>query len=77
MDLSLLGSTIANLSLRTLRDFVIPYPPREEQIKIVLYLSKRISGIDAAVSKKEKIVRELTDYKKSLIYEVVTGKKKV
>ena len=77
MDLSLLGSTIANLSLRTLRDFVIPYPPREEQIKIVLYLGKRISGIDAAVSKKEKIVRELTDYKKSLIYEVVTGKKKV
>ena len=77
MDLSLLGSTIANLSLRTLRDFVIPYPPREEQIKIVLYLSKRISSIDAAASKKEKIVRELTDYKKSLIYEVVTGKKKV
>lgn len=77
MDLSLLGSTIANLSLRTLRDFVIPYPPREEQIKIVLYLGKRISDIDAAVSKKEKIVRELTDYKKSLIYEVVTGKKKV
>ena len=77
MDLSLLGSTIANLSLRTLRDFVIPYPPREEQIKIVLYLNKRISSIDAAASKKEKIVRELTDYKKSLIYEVVTGKKKV
>lgn len=77
MDLSLLGSTIANLSLRTLRDFVIPYPPREEQIKIVLYLSKRINSIDAAASKKEKIVRELTDYKKSLIYEVVTGKKKV
>lgn len=35
MDLSLLGSTIANLSLRTLRDFVIPYPPIEEQIQIV------------------------------------------
>ena len=39
MDLSLLGSTIANLSLRTLRDFVIPYPPIEEQIQIVNHLN--------------------------------------
>lgn len=77
MDLSLLGSTIANLSLRTLRDFVIPYPPIEEQIQIVNHLNNRTSSIDAAVSKKEKIVDELIDYKKSLIYEVVTGKKEV
>lgn len=77
MDLSLLGSTIANLSLRTLRDFVIPYPPIEEQIQIVNHLNNRTSSIDAAVSKKEKIVDELIDYKESLIYEVVTGKKEV
>lgn len=77
MDLSLLGSTIANLSLRTLRDFLIPYPPIEEQLKIVHCLNKRISSIDASISKKQKIVDELTDYKKSLIYEVVTGKKEV
>ena len=77
MDLSLLGSTIANLSLRTLRDFVIPYPPKEEQIQIVNHLNNRTSGIDAAISKKKKIVDELIDYKKSLIYEVVTGKKEV
>ena len=77
MDLSLLGSTIANLSLRTLRDFVIPYPPKEEQIQIVNHLNNRTSGIDAAISKKKKIVNELIDYKKSLIYEVVTGKKEV
>ena len=77
MDVSLLGSTIANLSLRTLRDFVIPYPPKEEQIQIVNHLNNRTSGIDAAISKKKKIVDELIDYKKSLIYEVVTGKKEV
>ena len=77
MDLSLLGSTIANLSLRTLRDFVIPYPPIEEQIQIVNHLNNRTSSIDAAVSKKKKIVDELIDYKKSLIYEVVTGKREV
>ena len=77
MDLSLLGSTIANLSLRTLRDFVIPYPPIEEQIQIVNHLNNRTSSIDTAVSKKEKIVDALIDYKKSLIYEVVTGKKEV
>ena len=77
MDLSLLGSTIANLSLRTLRDFMIPYPPIEEQMQIVHYLNNKTSSIDAAIFKKKKIIDKLIDYKKSLIYEVVTGKKAV
>lgn len=77
MDLSLLGSTIANLSLRTLRDFMIPYPPIEEQMQIVHYLNNKTSSLDAAVFKKKKIIDKLIDYKKSLIYEVVTGKKEV
>lgn len=46
MDLSLCGSTIANVSLRTLNDFIIPYPPQEEQKLIVQYLNEknRLSG---------------------------------
>lgn len=54
MDLSLLGSTIANLSLRTLRDFMIPYPPMEEQMQIVHYLNNKTSSIDVAVLKRKK-----------------------
>ena len=34
-------------------------------------------NIDAMISDKESIINDLTDYKKSLIYEVVTGKRKV
>ena len=77
MDLSLLGSTIANLSLRTLNDFLIPYPPIEEQQVIVNYLTDRTNSLDTAISRKQTIIDKLTDYKKSLIYEVVTGKKEV
>ena len=77
MDLSLLGSTIANLSLRTIRDFLIPYPPIKEQLEIVSYLNLRIKNIDISIAKKEELIEKFIKYKKSLIYEVVTGKKEV
>lgn len=77
MDLSLLGSTIANVSLRTLNNFVIPYPTFEEQKVIVDYLNARCSLLDKNIIKKQSVIDKLTEYKKSLIYEVVTGKKEV
>ncbi len=77
MDLSLCGSTIANLSLRTLNDFIVPYPSHSEQEVIVNYLNKRIEKIDFSITKKQATIEKLTAYKKSLIYEVVTGKKEV
>ena len=77
MDLSLSGSTIANLSLRTLNDFIVPYPSHSEQEVIVNYLNKRIEKIDFSITKKQSVIDKLTAYKKSLIYEVVTGKKEV
>ena len=40
-------------------------------------ISKKTENIDAMISDKESIINDLTDYKKSLIYEVVTGKRKV
>lgn len=77
MDLSLLGSTIANVSLRTLNNFVIPYPTLKEQNAIVDYLNTRCSFLDKNIVKKQSVIDKLTEYKKSLIYEVVTGKKEV
>ncbi|MBR6622892.1 MAG: restriction endonuclease subunit S [Ruminococcus sp.] len=77
MEISLLGSTIANLSLNTLKNFSMSYPPKNEQCEIVEYLDKKCSAIDSAIAKKQAIIEKLTAYKKSLIYEVVTGKREV
>ncbi len=55
----------------------IHFPPIQEQQQIANYLDKKCSAIDSAISKKQAIIEKLTEYKKSLIYEVVTGKKEV
>ncbi|WP_242872841.1 restriction endonuclease subunit S [Ruminococcus flavefaciens] len=77
MDLSLNGTTIANLSLTTLNNFSTPLPCIEEQIEIAAYLDKKCAEIDRLISKKEQFLTELESYKKSMIYEYVTGKKEV
>ena len=77
MELSLCGSTIANLSLKTLNEFIIPLPSEDEQRRIVDFLDVRCKLIDHNIDEKEKIVEKLQEYKKSMIYEVVTGKKEV
>lgn len=51
--------------------------PMEEQQKIAEYLSEKCAEIDALIAKKEAFVEEMEAYKKSLIYEYVTGKKEV
>lgn len=51
--------------------------PLDEQKEIADYLDQKCAEIDALVTKKEQIVVELEAYKKSLIYEVVTGKKEI
>lgn len=54
------------------------FPPTiEEQIKIVKYLEHKINYIDNLINKKSKIIIEYESYKKSLIYEYVTGKKEI
>lgn len=51
--------------------------PREIEETIVAFLDKKCSNIDNLIFQKERVIQKLTDYKKSLIYEVVTGKKEV
>lgn len=55
----------------------VPNPPYEEQIEIAQEINKRCKEIDNLISSKEKMIEELEQYKKSLIYEYVTGKKEV
>lgn len=57
--------------------FTIPLPSVEEQAEIVEALNTKCAGIDALVAKKQQYLIEIENYKKSLIYEYVTGKKEV
>ena len=60
-----------------LRALVLPVPPLCEQRDIVDFLDKRTAEIDSLIAEKESLINDLEAYKKSLIYEVVTGKRKV
>lgn len=66
-----------NLGIETIKHTRLQYPSLEEQIEIVSYLDTKCTEIDKLISKKEQLIEELETYKKSLIYEYVTGKKEV
>lgn len=66
-----------NLNTTIIKSIAIPLPHAEEQKSICDYLDKRCKAVDNAIEIKEKVVDRLAEYKKSLIYEVVTGKKEV
>ena len=58
-------------------NFEVPVPPENEQRQIAAYLDEKCSAIDTLIAKKEQLLSELETYKKSLIYEYVTGKREV
>ncbi|OUP81502.1 UNVERIFIED_ORG: hypothetical protein B5F06_14860 [Lacrimispora saccharolytica] len=60
-----------------LKKILIPIPPIEEQRKIVRYLKTKCTMLDALVDEKQALIADLESYKKSLIFEVVTGKRRV
>lgn len=66
-----------NLNTTIVKAFKICLPSTNEQIRIAEYLDKKCSEIDKAIANKEQVIEKFTEYKKSLIYECVTGKKKV
>ncbi len=77
-----LGQGVSNLGRWRLQadkflNFTIPMPPLCEQREIAEYLDEKCSEIDKLVAKKEELLVDLESYKKSLIYEYVTGKKEV
>lgn len=66
-----------SLSMETIRSIKILIPSIDEQQEIAAYLDKKCTEIDTLITKKEQFLTELDTYKKSLIYEYVTGKKEV
>lgn len=76
-DLSLNGTTIPNLSLNTLRNTEICLPDYSVQKQLAKTIKKMIIKMDSLIAEKESLINDLEAYKKSLIYEVVTGKRRV
>ena len=55
----------------------IAFPPLPEQQRIANYLDKKCEEIDKLIKIKQEKIDKLSEYKKSLIYECVTGKREV
>lgn len=77
-----LGQGVSNLGRWRLQtssfnNFMVPVPPVEVQESIANYLDKKCTEINACIDDKQRQLEVLEEYKKSLIYEYVTGKKEV
>lgn len=77
MDMGSAQSTVPSVRLPMLNNFTVCLPPLSEQQQITEYLDKKCSEIDAMVAIKQEKIEELKEYKKSIIYEYITGKKEV
>jgi type I restriction enzyme S subunit len=71
------GTIQANLSRVAFEHLMVQFPCLGEQHEIADYLDRRCLVIDNSIDQTDAIVNKLTEYKKSLIYEVVTGKREV
>lgn len=70
-------TTLPSMTQGNYYNMRIPCPGLDEQQKIVAYLDTKCTEIDEIIAEKNKQLDILADYKKSLIYEYVTGKKEV
>ncbi len=67
-------ATIPHFTKEKLSGTIIPIPPLSEQQSIATYLDTKCSEIDSLIAIKQQKIETLKDYKKSVIYEAVTGK---
>lgn len=70
-------STVDSIRLPMIKDFTILLPPLHEQQAIATYLDEKCAVIDQTIEQKELLIKQLEEYKQSLIYECVTGKRRV
>ena len=66
-----------NIAFSDFGNTYIPYPPLTEQSEIAAYLNSKCAQINALITEKHQQLATLDEYKKSLIFEYVTGKKEV
>ena len=75
--LSMAGSAMPRTTVSKIGGYYVTEPPIPEQREIAAYLDKKCAAIDSMVAKCREELERLAEYKKSLIYEYVTGKKEV
>lgn len=68
---------VVHISAAEIKNIIVPLPPLEEQKEIAQYLEEKCAEIDTLIEKKQQFLAEMANYRKSLIYEYVTGKKEV
>lgn len=73
------GIRVRSCDLRwnKLSELLYPLPPLKEQKEIVQYIDEQLEKTNAIIAEKKAQIDTLDEYKKSLIYEYVTGKKEV
>lgn len=72
-----IGSTSPHVNISTVQNFLMPVPQICEQQEITEYIDKKMLQLDKDLLHRNTLIRKLIEYKKSLVYEVVTGKKEV
>lgn len=77
IDIACNKATIPHFTKEKVSATCIPYRSKEEQQEIAAYLDEKCGAIDDLIERKQAIITELEAYKKSLIYEYVTGKKEI
>ena len=70
-------ATIPHFTKEKLEGMPIAISDKITQQEIIVYLDKKCTAIDTAIEQKQNLIEKLTEYKKSLIYECVTGKKEI
>ena len=68
------GGTIPTIAQEKINNFKIILPPEHEQLAIVSLLDTKCTEIDSLISLKQQKIENLKEYKKSIIFEAVTGK---
>lgn len=71
------GTTFKEISLTSFSDFKVLFPPLSEQKSIAKFLDTKCAQIDSLISEKQSLIKDLAEYKKSLIFDAVTGKRRM
>ncbi len=71
------GTTFKEISANSFANFKLAFPPLTEQQQIADFLDRKCAEIDKLIAVKQQKIEALKEYKKSVIFEYVTGKKEV
>lgn len=77
ISLSMAGSALPRVTITKLVNYWGTLPPLPEQQRIAAFLGAKCTEIDTLITHKQALLDKLAEYKKSLIFECVTGKREV